>query len=78
MNPPRNQRRACDANGNETPPVTVRQSLAEGYRTVMAYCDAHNCGHGAEVPLKGLSPNLPVPDMARGCDARSAEDDEAE
>jgi hypothetical protein len=60
----RNPRRVYDADGNEIPPVTVRQSLADGYRTAMAYCDAHNCGHGAEVPLKGWPPDLPVPDMA--------------
>jgi hypothetical protein len=60
----RNPRRAYDANGKETPPVTVGRSLAEGYRTVMAYCEANSCGHGAEVPLKGWSPDLPVPDMA--------------
>ena len=30
----------------------------------MAYCDASNCGHGAEVPLKGWPADLPVPDMA--------------
>ena len=30
----------------------------------MADCEAHNCGHGAEVPLKGWPPHLPVPDMA--------------
>ena len=64
MSPPRNPRRAYDADGNEIPPVTVAQSLADGYRTVMAYCEAHNCGHGAEVPLKGWPPRLPVPDMA--------------
>jgi hypothetical protein len=61
---PRNPGRAYDANGIEIPPVTVGQSLAEGYRTVMAYCEAHNCGHGAEVPRKGWLPDLPVPDMA--------------
>jgi hypothetical protein len=60
----RNPRRAYDANGNEIPPVTVGQSLADGYRTVMAYCEAHDCGHGAEVPLKGWPADLPVPDMA--------------
>jgi hypothetical protein len=60
----RNPRRAYDANGNEIPPVTVGQSLADGYRTVMAYCEAHDCGHGAEVPLRGWPPKLPVPDMA--------------
>ena len=31
---------------------------------MMAYCEAHNCGHGTEVPLKGWSPNLPVPEKA--------------
>jgi hypothetical protein len=61
---PRNPRRAYDASGNEFLPVTVGQSLAEGYRTVIAYCDAHNCGHSAVVPLKAWRPDLPVPDMA--------------
>jgi hypothetical protein len=60
----RNSRRAYDASGNEIPPVTVGQSLADGYKTVMAYCDATNCGHGAEVPLQGWPSDLPVPDMA--------------
>jgi hypothetical protein len=60
----RNPRRAYDADGNEIPPVTVEQSLADGYKTVMAYCDASNCGHGAEVPLKGWPADLPVPGMA--------------
>jgi hypothetical protein len=60
----RNPRRAYDANGNEIPPVTVGRSLADGYRTVMAYCEAYNCSHGAEVPLKGWPADLPVPDMA--------------
>jgi hypothetical protein len=60
----RNPRRAYDADGNEIPPVTVGRSLADGYSTVMAYCEAHNCGHGAEVPLKNWSSDLPVPDMA--------------
>ncbi len=64
MKTARNPRRAYDANGNEIPPVTVGQSLADGYRTVMAYCEAHDCGHGAEVPLRGWPPKLPVPDMA--------------
>jgi hypothetical protein len=64
LSPPRNPRRAYDASGNEIPPVTVGQSLADGYRTVMAYCEAHNCGHGAEVPLNGWPADLPVPDMA--------------
>jgi hypothetical protein len=61
---PRNPRRAYDKYGNEIPPVTVGQSLAEGYRTVMAYCEAHNCSHGAQVPLNGWPADLPVPDMA--------------
>ena len=60
----RSPRRAYDADGNQIPPVTVGQSLADGYRTVMAYCEAHNCGHGAEVPLKAWPSRLPVPDMA--------------
>jgi hypothetical protein len=64
VSPPRNRRRAYDECGNEIPPVTVGQSLADGYRTVMAYCEAHNCRHGAEVPLKCWPADLPVPDMA--------------
>ena len=64
MKAARNPRRAYDASGNEIPPVTVGQSLADGYRTVMAYCEAHDCGHGAEVPLTGWPADLPVPDMA--------------
>jgi hypothetical protein len=60
----RNPRRAYDEYGNEIYPVTIGQSLADGYRTLMACCEAHDCGHGAEVPLKGWSPDLPVPNMA--------------
>jgi hypothetical protein len=60
----RNPRHAYGENGNEVSPVTVGRSLADGYRTVMAYCEAHNCMHDAEVPLKGWPPDLPVPDMA--------------
>ncbi|WP_230532185.1 hypothetical protein [Microvirga roseola] len=63
MSHPRNPRRAYDADGSETPPVTVGQGLADGYRTLMVYCEAHNCGHGAEVPLKDRPPHLPVPDV---------------
>jgi hypothetical protein len=64
MSTNRNPRRAYDEHCNVIPPVTVGQSLAEGYRTVMAYCEAHNCGHSAEMPLKGWASALPVPDMA--------------
>jgi hypothetical protein len=60
----RNPRRAYDADGDEIPPVTVGQSLAQGFMTVMAYCETHNCGHSAEMPLKGWPTDLPVPDMA--------------
>jgi prepilin-type processing-associated H-X9-DG protein len=42
-----------DGDGTEIPAVTVGQSLADGYRTVMAYCDGHASGHSAEVPLEG-------------------------
>jgi hypothetical protein len=60
----RNPRRAYDENGNEIRPSTVGRSVSQGFRTVMAYCEAHNCRHGGEVPLKGWHPELPVPDMA--------------
>lgn len=42
----------------------AEQSHADGYRTMMAYCEAHNCGHGAEVPLRAWPPRLPMPDAA--------------
>lgn len=61
---PRNPRRAYDEHGNEIPPVTVGLSLADGYKTVMAYCEAGDCHHGAAVPLDGWPLDLPVPDMA--------------
>lgn len=61
---PRNPRRSYDENGNEIPPATVASSLAEGFKTVMAYCEAEGCFHGAEVPLDGWPLDLPVPDMA--------------
>jgi len=60
----RNPRRAYDENRNEIPPVTVGMSIAEGYRTVLAYCEAIRCYHEAEVPLAGWPLDLPVPDMA--------------
>jgi hypothetical protein len=64
MSPPRNPHRAYCASGNEIQPVTVGRSLTGGHRTVMAYCEAHNCSHGAQVPLNGWPPHLPVPDAA--------------
>ena len=60
----RNPRRAYDEHGNELPPATVESQLAVDYKTVMAFCNATDCGHGAPVPLAGLPPELPIPDIA--------------
>lgn len=62
--PPRNPRWAYDENGEEIQPATVGSSLADGYKTVMAYCEAGGCFHEAEVPLESWPLDLPVPDMA--------------
>jgi hypothetical protein len=62
--PPRNPCRAYDENRNEILPQTVGGAIADGDKTVMAYCEASDCYHGAAVPLEGWPSDLAVPDMA--------------
>ena len=64
MKPGRNPRRAYEADGREIEPPTVAGQLAQGFRTVTAFCEAVGCGHSAPVPLAALPPSLPVPDIA--------------
>jgi hypothetical protein len=64
VKPPRNPRRAYGENGNEIQPATVASTRAQGMNTVVAYCEAQGCGHGATIPLDGWPDDMAVPDMA--------------
>ncbi|KAB0269087.1 hypothetical protein [Microvirga brassicacearum] len=66
MKPRRHPRRAYDKDGKMYPPATVATTLAARYRTVTAWCQSHRCAHHAEIPLAGLPPDLPIPDIAIG------------
>jgi hypothetical protein len=54
--PPRNLRRAYDADGREIRPATIAELKALGCRTLMAECD--DCHREAVVDVSGF-PNAP-------------------
>lgn len=60
----RNPRRAYNYKGDEIQPATVASTRALGMTTVMAYCEAPNCYHGAVIPLDDWSGEMAIPDMA--------------
>ena len=60
--PPRNPRRAYDADGREIRPATIADLKALGCRTLMAGCD--DCHREAVVDVSGFPNALPVPDVA--------------
>jgi hypothetical protein len=55
----RNPRRGYDAEGRETVPATIANSVANGAYAIRATCD---CGHEAEVPIERFPPESFVPD----------------
>jgi hypothetical protein len=62
--PPRNPRRAYDADGNEIEPETLAGMRSHGVRHVWATCTTMGCGHEARVNVDALPDDLPVPDIA--------------
>ncbi|SFL82110.1 hypothetical protein [Methylobacterium pseudosasicola] len=55
----RNPRRGYDAEGRETVPATIANSMSNGAYAIRATCD---CGHEAEVSIDRFPPNSFVPD----------------
>lgn len=64
MRAPRNPRRAYDQDGNEIPPATVASTRVLGMSSVMTFCEAQGCWHGAVIALEGWPEATPIPDMA--------------
>ncbi len=54
MRPPRNPRRAYDADGREIPPMTLGNMREHGVRSIRAYCQETSCGVG--MPLTEAPP----------------------
>lgn len=64
MRADRNPRGAYDDKGNEIPPATVASTRALGMTTVMAFCEAQNCYHGAVIRLDAWPEEMAIRDMA--------------
>jgi hypothetical protein len=47
--PPRNPRRAFDADGREIPPMSLGNMRAHGVRSVLAICQEARCGHSGSI-----------------------------
>jgi hypothetical protein len=47
--PPRNPRRAYDADGNEILPMSLRNMREHGVRSVLAICQETSCVHSASI-----------------------------
>ena len=62
--PPRNPRRAYDADGNEIRPMSLGNMREHGLRSVLAICQESSCGHSASINVDDLPDDLPVPDVA--------------
>lgn len=45
-------------------PATVASLKADGFKTVMAWCDDLECGHSAAIPLEDWPDETAVPDIA--------------
>jgi hypothetical protein len=48
--PPRNPRRAYDADGNEIRPMSLGNMREHGVRSVLALCQETSCGHSGSMP----------------------------
>jgi hypothetical protein len=59
--PPRNPRRADDAEGREIPPMTLANMREHGVRSVTADCREIGCGHAGSVDVDHLPDDFPVP-----------------
>jgi hypothetical protein len=62
--PPRNPRRAYDADGREIPPMDLANMREYGVRSVEASCVGIGCGHEASVNVDYLPEHVLVPDVA--------------
>jgi hypothetical protein len=62
--PPRNSRRAYDADGKEIAPMTLANMRAHGVLSIAAHCERTACGRTAVGNVDGLADTLPVPDVA--------------
>ena len=62
--PPRNPRRAYDADGREIPPMTLANMRQNGARFVEAWCYERGCHHHAVIDVGHLPTDTPVPDIA--------------
>jgi hypothetical protein len=52
--PPRNPRRAYDADGNEIRPMSLGNMREHGVRSVLAICQESSCGHSASINVDSL------------------------
>jgi hypothetical protein len=52
--PPRDSRRAYDADGREIPPMSLRNMREHGVRAVLAICQEASCGHAGSMNVDDL------------------------
>lgn len=74
--PPRNPRRAYDADGNEIRPMSLGNMREHGVRSVLAICHRTSCGHSGSVNVDALPDDFPVPNVSlrlrcSACDSRN-------
>ena len=62
--PPRNPRRAYDADGREIRPMSIGNMREHGVRSVLAICQEASCGHSGSVNVDELRDDFAVPDVA--------------
>jgi hypothetical protein len=64
--PPRNSRRAYDADDCEIeiPPMSLGNMREHGVRSVLAICQEASCGHSASINVDSLPDGFLVPDVA--------------
>jgi hypothetical protein len=69
--PPRNPRRAYDAEGREIAPMSLGDMREHGVQSVAAHCQDASCGHSASINMDDLPDDFAVPDVREGRWARS-------
>jgi hypothetical protein len=62
--PPRNPRRAYDAEGREIPPMSLGNMREHGVRSVLAICQETSCGHSGPINVDHLPDDFLVPDVS--------------